>query len=83
MRTVSDTIGTMPILRSGISRGKDNAAAWRREVADAAKLLTDIYKGTSDGQLRDAFCSIAKRLKDEAPSRRAASYLPDALTDRD
>lgn len=77
MRTVSDTIGTMPILRSGISRGRDDAAEWRSEVADAAKLLADIYKGTSDDPLREAFCSIAKRLRDEAPNRRAASHLPD------
>jgi DNA (cytosine-5)-methyltransferase 1 len=74
-RTVNDAIGTMPTLRSGISRGQDDASEWRREVVAAAKLLAGINKGT-DGPLRDAFSSVAKRMKEEAPSGRAASCLP-------
>jgi len=48
-RTVSDVIGFLPPLRSGISRGHDDATAWQREVADAARLLASIYKGKDDG----------------------------------
>jgi len=44
-RTVSGVIGTMPALRRGISRGLDDAAAWRGEIFDAAMLLAGIYKG--------------------------------------
>lgn len=76
-RTVSDVIGTMPDLRSGISRGRDDSSAWRNEVVEAAKLLASIHKGKEDGPLREAFSSVAKRMKSGAPSRRTASYLPD------
>lgn len=74
-RTVADVIGTMPALRSGISRGLDSAAAWQGEVAAAAKLLARIHKGKDDGPLRKAFYNVAKRLE-KAPSRRAAARLP-------
>ena len=76
-RTVSDVIGAMPDLRSGISRGRDDSAAWRDEVIEAAKLLTKIHKGKENAPLREAFSSVAKGVKSGAPSRRTASYLPD------
>jgi DNA (cytosine-5)-methyltransferase 1 len=76
-RTVSDVIGAMPELRSGISRGRDDSSAWRDEVVEAAKLMASIHKGKEDGPLREAFSSVAKRLKSGAPSRRTASCLPD------
>ncbi|NGO62445.1 DNA cytosine methyltransferase [Rhizobium daejeonense] len=76
-RTVGDTLGTMPALRSGISRGWDNATTWRHEVVDAAKLLADIYTVQDGGSLREAFASAAKRMKEEAPVRRAASCMPE------
>ncbi|QKV20726.1 DNA cytosine methyltransferase [Oricola thermophila] len=77
-RTVSDAIGTMPRLRSGISRGAaDRAADWRQEVVDAAKLLTRIHADKGDGPLREAFSAVAKRMKKEAPGSRADSRLPE------
>ena len=63
-RTVRDVIETMPVLRSGISRGLDDAAAWRGEVLNAAKLLAGISKGKENRSLREAFQSVSKRLKD-------------------
>ncbi|WP_210191865.1 DNA cytosine methyltransferase [Bosea sp. AS-1] len=76
-RTVSDAIGTMPALRSGISRGLDYAAAWRTEVTDAAKLLAGIYK-EKDSPLGEEFLTISKRLRDGSPTLRAASRLPES-----
>jgi len=76
-RTVRDAIGTMPDLRSGISRGRDDKAAWQQEVVGAAKLMTDIYRGEHDGQLREAFSTVAKRMRVGAPSSRASSSLPE------
>lgn len=76
-RTVSDAIGSMPSLRSGISRGLDNTALWRREVTDAAKLLADTCKGQDDSALREAFQSVSRRMQDASPDIRAASWLPD------
>lgn len=75
--TVSDAIGMMPVLRSGISRGRDEVVAWQCEVIEAAKLLAGIYKEKGDGTLREAFSSIATRMKEDAPSCRAASHLPE------
>jgi DNA (cytosine-5)-methyltransferase 1 len=76
-RSVSDAIGAMPALRSGISRGQDDASAWRREVIEAAKLLAGMPWGNGDDQLRDAFSSVAKGLSDGSPPPRVASRLPE------
>ncbi len=76
-RTVSDVIGSMPQLRSGISRGHDDANAWQGEVAHAARLLASIYKGKDDGTLREAFQSVSWRIRVASPAVRAASWLPN------
>ena len=76
-RTVRDVIETMPALRSGISRGRDDAAAWRGEVLDAAKLLAGISKGKEKRAIREAFLTVSERVKENPPIARAASRLPD------
>lgn len=76
-RTVGDVIGTMPALRSGLSRGVDNAAAWRQEVVDAARLLAGICIGDDDDPLHDAFLTVSRQLTDGSPTLRAASCLPE------
>ncbi|QYK43515.1 MAG: DNA cytosine methyltransferase [Paracoccaceae bacterium] len=75
-RTVAETIGNMPPLRSGISRAVDTPAAWRREVADVAKLLAKIFKGKEDGALRPRFLEVAELLKHGAETRRSSTMLP-------
>lgn len=77
-RTVSEAIGTMPALRSGISRGADSAAIWQQEVTDAARRLAGIHCGKEDGPLRKAFSMIAGRMKNDAPSCRKDSRLPES-----
>ena len=74
--TVGDTIGTMPALRSGISRSPDDAMAWRREVLEAGKLLASIYKDKGDDTLRHAFLAVAKRMKKVSSAQRAETTLP-------
>ena len=74
-RTVGDTIGMMPPLRSGISRGHDDAATWRQEVMEAAEMLTGMHSGADEERLREAFLSVSDRLKHEEPGRRATSLL--------
>jgi DNA (cytosine-5)-methyltransferase 1 len=57
-RIVDDAIGMMPELRSGLSRGRDDPAIWRRAVVEAAQLLAGIHRGKEDGRLRDAFSDV-------------------------
>ena len=76
-RTVSDAIGTMPSLRSGISRGADSAADWRQEVVEAARLLARIYPEKESEPLRKAFSSVARRMAKEAPVSRKDTRLSD------
>lgn len=76
-RTVSDAIGNMPALRSGISRGRDDALAWKGEIVRAAKELSSICIGNDDEALSNAFFSIAQQLQDGAPRTRAATSLPE------
>lgn len=75
-RTVSDTIGTMPSLRSGISRSTDDPAAWRSEVLDAGNLLASIFKDQDDSTLRHAFLAVVKRMKKGSTAQRTESRLP-------
>jgi DNA (cytosine-5)-methyltransferase 1 len=76
-RTVNEVIGTMPALRSGISRGLDDAAVWRSEVGAAAKLLVGICREKDESALREAFLSVSRRLRDGSPTVRAVSWLPE------
>lgn len=75
-RTVSHAIGDLPALRSGISRGLDDAHTWKTEVADAAKHLARICDGSDHLTLRDAFSSVARQIDEKAPSDRSATLLP-------
>ena len=67
----------MPALRSGISRGLDDAAVWCGEVLGAANMLAGISKGKDDRALREAFLNVSERVKENPPIVRAASRLPD------
>jgi DNA (cytosine-5)-methyltransferase 1 len=76
-RTVNDAIGTMPALRSGISRGRDDPAIWRQEVVDAAKLLAGIHKEKEHHRLHEAFSRFAKQLMDGSPVHRSSTSMPE------
>lgn len=76
-RMVGQVIGTMPALRSGISRGLDGATLWQNQVVDAANLLSTISRACGDGALGEAFSLTAKRLKAELPMSRTSAFLPE------
>ncbi|WP_244574645.1 DNA cytosine methyltransferase [Cohaesibacter sp. ES.047] len=76
--TVADVIGSLPQLRSGISRGKDDVKTWRSEVQKAAQLLTNLYDREETETLRAVFASIVEGIDSgEAPSLRASAQLPN------
>ena len=75
-RTVGETIGKMPPLRSGISRDVDTVSAWKREVIDAGNTLASIYKYRGDDVLRLAFLEIVKRVEKGSLGQRANASLP-------
>lgn len=77
VRTVSDAIGTMPRVRSGISRGADSAASWRQEVVGAATLLTHIHCEEHSEPLHNAFSSVARRVAKEDLRSRKDTRLPE------
>ncbi|MDI6653695.1 DNA cytosine methyltransferase [Gluconobacter japonicus] len=76
-RTVRDVIETMPALRSGLSRGLDDAVAWRREVLDASTLLAGVCKGKGNRTLREEFLAVSEQAKENMPTLRATSRLPE------
>jgi len=76
-RTVDDAIGMLPELRSGISRGRDDPASWRREVVEVARLLAGIHRRSEDRPLRDAFSGIAAAVKDGMLAPRHSARLPE------
>jgi len=75
-RTVGETIGNMPSLRSGISRDVDTATAWKREVVEAGNILASICKSNGDEALQQAFLDVLKRMKKGSPGQRADASLP-------
>jgi DNA (cytosine-5)-methyltransferase 1 len=81
VRTVNDTIGNMPALRSGISRGRDDASLWRKEVVDAANLLAQTCDGLEDSHIRETFSLIAATMESQAPTGRSESTLPEGYGD--
>ncbi|WP_018699916.1 DNA cytosine methyltransferase [Amorphus coralli] len=76
-RTVSDAIGTMPRLRSGLSRGADSAADWREEVVEAARMLARTCPEKESEPFREAFSSVARRTATEAPRSRKDTRLAE------
>jgi DNA (cytosine-5)-methyltransferase 1 len=76
LQTVADIIGMMPALRSGISRGQDDATAWQDEVVTSAMMLSDVYTRTNHSMLADEFSSVATRFRDQSPTDRGTSRLP-------
>ncbi|NKW91938.1 DNA cytosine methyltransferase [Rhodobacteraceae bacterium R_SAG9] len=77
-RSVGEIIGMMPALRSGISRGVDEPAQWRLEVADAARHLASLHTGKENSSLRRAFTAVARELKKAAPENRSSTRLPES-----
>jgi len=75
-RTVDETIGNMPPLRSGMSRASDSAEAWEKEVAGFARLLAKISRADEDGALASEFRKIIETLKRGAETRRSSAMLP-------
>lgn len=76
-RSVGDAIGTMPALRSGLSRGQDDERTWLKEVTQAATLLARTSEVGNQRALRQAFSAVAKDIKNQAPTRRTATCLPE------
>lgn len=81
VRTVNGTVGKMPALRSGISRGRDDASLWRSEVVSAARLLARTYADMEDSRFQEAFLSVEATVETKAPTDRSASALPEAYGD--
>uniref|UniRef100_A0A7C1TAS6 DNA (cytosine-5-)-methyltransferase n=1 Tax=Agrobacterium albertimagni TaxID=147266 RepID=A0A7C1TAS6_9HYPH len=75
-RTVSETIGNLPALRSGLSRGADDTAKWTREVTEAAQALAELHGGTGLEALRDTFASVAEQIGTEPLPGRSEKRLP-------
>lgn len=75
-RTVAETIGNMPTLRSGLSRGSDSAAAWQATVVEAAKQLASIHRSKDSIPLRTAFSALAQDLEAGLLPLRTSAELP-------
>ena len=82
-KNVADAIGGLHPLRSGLTKGEDNAGTWRDTVIDAAKLLAGIHRTRRPASMQDAFRAIAQRLKTEAPTSRLSARLPDGYGNAD
>lgn len=71
--TVDDAIGSLPKLRSGLTRGEDSASLWRDAVGEAARSLAELALPFA---LKERFRSLEPQLRYLAPAQRSASVLP-------
>lgn len=76
-RTVSGIIGTLPALRSGMSRGRDDPRVWCSVVAKAARDLAGSHGVEADDRLRSMFLALAERLESGVPLPRRESRLSE------
>ena len=74
---LSDAIGNLPPLRSGLSRGVDSWDNWRRVVLSAAKGLARLhgYRGV-EPLLRAEFRQIARNIRNGTAMERSDMELP-------
>lgn len=80
--TVADTIGHLPAIRSGLSRGEDSPSSWWSEVA---ALAHDDLRGALNGSsyARAVISRIRAHANDAGfPSERAANRYPGRPTSR-
>lgn len=75
-RTVSDVIGTLPRLRSGLSRDHDSEPAWREAVLRAAFQLASLQREMSDPMFGSYFSKLAEDLRAMSSLPRKSSQLP-------
>jgi len=73
---VDDVIGSLPTIRSGISRGDDCSFEWRNLVANSAKYLIKLHAGNDYRQLRRELSDVVECLRTDAPVDRASRKLP-------
>lgn len=74
--TVADAIGTLPPLRSGLSRGDDSLDRWRSVVLDAAGYLAELYQKQDADELHAEFGEVARRMREGVPLGRSSRTLP-------
>lgn len=75
-RTVAEAIGDLPVLRSGLSRDRDSAMAWRDTVVEATKLLASIHRDKHDASLETTFSDLVRDLEAGASPLRTSTALP-------
>lgn len=74
-RTVKEVIGKMPRLRSGLSRGIDDADAWRDAVVKQANYLAKKYTGSHNESFGERFSEIARQHIKKPPPPRSSIDL--------
>lgn len=81
--TVSDTIGNLPAIRSGLSRGADSVERWSREIERLSSM--DIARQLNGAHYTKAVASgISLELSssDEVPTRRSSRTYPGRIPGR-
>jgi len=81
--TVSETIGNLPAIRSGLSRGADSAERWSREIERLSSM--DIARQLNGARYTKAVASgIALELSsdDDAPASRSSRTYPGRIPGR-
>lgn len=76
IRSVEDTIGNLPPLRSGLSRKKDDPDDWRSVVVAAAQVLAGLIRSKDNEDIRDLFRAIADG-SEVLPVSRSLNERPD------
>ena len=74
--SVADAIGNLPLLRSGLSRGRDSANDWEKTVVDSARMLASICRDNGDPALETVFSALMQDLETSSLHQRSSTALP-------
>lgn len=80
--SVQETIGNLPAIRSGISRGADDAKRWRAQLKelDIAAIRNELNGFKDAGGITSLLSQTLKGLGDSPADRRATTYAVKANT---
>ena len=73
---VTDAIGDLPALRSGLSRGGDRLGVWELVVRNAAQHLANLHRKSGQERFHAEFNHVARGIQKANPLKRSASTLP-------
>lgn len=81
--TVKETIGDLPVIRSGLSKAEDSAARWSREIEKLASIdIAGQLNGATYSRAVASDIRVRLRQQNDSPEERASRIYPGRVPGR-